>query len=134
MLIGRRRIAVGAVLALVVLGLLAIGRSRNLDGTFTVVDPDGYREVATGCRGVGADADIAPGTDIVLRDDAGRVVARSSLGDGTEDAAGCTFPFTLYAVPRSEAYELQVGSRGSLTYSRDELDRLDWTVALSSGL
>jgi hypothetical protein len=133
-LTGRRRIVVGAVLALVVLGLLAIGRSRNLDGTFTIVDPDGYREVATGCRGIGGDADITPGTGIVLRDDTGRVVARSTLGDGSEDAAGCTFPFTLYAVPHSEAYELQVGSRGSLTYAREELDRLDWTVELSSGL
>lgn len=124
----------GAVVALAVIGPFALGRSQNLHGTFTVVDPDGFRDATSGCTGVGEDADIAAGTDIVLRDHTGRIVARSTLGDGTEDANGCTFPFTLYAVPRAEAYEVQVGTRGSLGYAHEELEQAGWTVELSSGL
>jgi hypothetical protein len=81
---------------------------------------------------------LLPGADVVLRDEAGNIIATTRLGDGTvvpgvqfPDRLRCEFSFTLTDVPDSPFYTIQVAQRGEVPYSREELEAAGWEVALT---
>ena len=45
----------------------------------------------------------------------------------------CEFEFTVDGVPERPFYAVEIGKRGSLVYSREELDRQGWHLALTIG-
>lgn len=95
------------------------------------------------CTGYDGFDDIHGGTDIVVRDGAGAILAAGALGPGEyveSDAVNadtlifhCLFPFTLEGIPTSDFYVISIGRRGDLTYTHEELVALSWEVELSIG-
>ena len=45
----------------------------------------------------------------------------------------CSFPFVVEGLPNAKFYSIEVGRRGSLTYTPTELKEKDWEVAFSLG-
>ena len=81
--------------------------------------------------------DIRAGTPVTVKDGSGAVVARATLGEGTLRVTvlsrqDCVYSFSL-ALPDRGAYLVEVGRRGAVTFSRQDLQRAGWTVALAIG-
>lgn len=100
---------------------LAVHGSLTLMGNNWVSETGAAGEVCTTLDGY---TDIAQGTEVDVSDSAGKVIALGHLDDGivTDDAANCSFPFTVSGVPtKSGIYGIQVGHRGTLHYSAADL-------------
>jgi hypothetical protein len=76
----------------------------------------------------GGHDDIVAGARVTVRDGKGTVLATTVLTGGTPSTTGCTFAFRTH-VPDADFYQVGVGHRGALTFSRDELDKKHWSVA-----
>lgn len=114
-------------------------------GTFTLNSGSTEVSLDTGyCSGTGGYDDIAPGLGVVVKDQSGTILATGALSflrfDGASDPdlpgigfGSCTFSFRIRSVPRATFYEVEVGHRGGLTYSYDELRQRSWHVELTLG-
>lgn len=98
------------------------------------------------CRGAGGYEDLGEGTQVVVRNESGEVIATGALGAGSlplsednsptttsYDWSPCTFPIEVTDVPDAEFYTVEVSHRGGLTYSAAELEGLDWQPQLTIG-
>jgi hypothetical protein len=76
--------------------------------------------------------DIDAGAQITVKDNAGKIIAISSLGEGKVVKARsdnrCEFPIKIENVPPSDFYSIEVGHRGSLTFSAQAMEKKGWTV------
>lgn len=94
-------------------------------------------DVPTNCRGTGGYGDIASGTSVTVRDQAGTIIATGQLYSGTYNskplAKACTFAFLVPAIPDAPFYTVEVSHRGPLTYSRADLESREWKVDLTLG-
>lgn len=79
--------------------------------------------------------DIGPGADVVVRDEGGDIIATGKLDEGTwaEDQPLCVLPLAAEDVPVAKFYSVEVGQRGEMRYSHDEMEQADFTVELSIG-
>lgn len=81
--------------------------------------------------------DIQVGAQVLVRDASDKIIGTGSLGNGGGvphgDSAWCAFPFTVDRLPEADFYSIEVTHRKPLTYSRDELEALNWTVDLKLG-
>ncbi|MGY1746753.1 hypothetical protein [Blastococcus sp. SYSU D00695] len=152
---GARRfgLVVGLVAVLVVGG--AIGLFSALMGP-TVIDgsatapPVEYRELtieldlydtssynySTCAGGDGGYSDINPGMPFTVRDQTGEVVASTflpSTGRAHAGGHGCTWSMTVDVPAHIRHVVITGGSRGEITYSRDDLAANDWVAPLSIG-
>lgn len=120
--------------ALVVVAAIALTRaSHTVEGSFTLIDSDGFDNFGGGCEGSGGYSDIGAGTDVTVRDEDGALLATTSLGMGEEDEPLCTFEFTLEDVPEAKFYAFEVADRGELSYSYEEMEDNDWTFGATLG-
>lgn len=93
----------------------------------------------TSCEGLGGYSDIRAGAQLVVKDEAGKVIGSGTLDQGHLDidllgaGAVCGFPFTITGLPKAEQYELGMGNRGSITYSFADLESAKWDVKLTLG-
>ncbi len=110
---------------------------------------DAWDGIWTGCVGLGGYEDFGPGMAVVIRDADGTIIATgatrslgSDLLDGDPFLAAalqgfvedvCRVVFEIPGVPDSTFYTIEVGRRGNLTFSRDELATAGWTVEMSLG-
>jgi hypothetical protein len=80
--------------------------------------------------------DIHEGAPVDVRDDRGTTLAGAVLGKGAPDSThrGCVYGFSVARVPAAAAYSVQVGARIGPTYTRTEVARANWRVALNLGL
>jgi hypothetical protein len=98
------------------------------------------------CTGGGGFSDISSGASIVVKDGADVTIATGWLEPGirpkvtaAERRAGadiptiCSFAFVVDGVPTVDFYSIEVSHRGALTFTYDELEALDWTVAFKLG-
>jgi hypothetical protein len=132
------RVALGivAVVVLAIVLMTAGGSSTHtVQGTFGLYSSDflSMRDGAS-CSGSGGYSDIRQGLQVRATDDTGRLIASSNLGTGTVDGMVCEFSFHLDDIPRSSYYSFEVGRRGELTFSHEEMVADGWTVAFSLGL
>lgn len=78
--------------------------------------------------------DIVPGAQILVKNGSGTILATSVLGEGvvTEGRTYhfCEFPFSVQNVPASDFYVIEMGSRGGMTYSVQDLEQQNWQVSL----
>ena len=82
----------------------------------------------------GGYSDIHPGTSVTVRDEAGKILATTTLGAGHyESAEGCVYGFEVADLPDAKFYQVEVSHRGEITYSEDELNASGWNVALELG-
>ena len=86
------------------------------------------------CVGSGGYGDLQGGVRVVVKDGQGKVIATGALWDGRlERRNTCVFPFQVIPVPNAEFYEIEVGRRGSQTFSHSELESNDWSVRFHLG-
>ena len=76
----------------------------------------------------GGFSDIVAGTQVIVQDGSGAVLATTALTGGRVNMRGCTFDFRI-EVPAADFYQVLVSHRGALTYSRDDLARSGWHVS-----
>lgn len=88
---------------------------------------------ASNCYGTGGYSDISEGLSVTVRDESGMILATSRLDAGRRTGNRCTFAFMVSGVPQAEFYSVEVGRRGALTYSHDEMTANDWQVTASLG-
>jgi hypothetical protein len=136
-------LAAGAAAALVLIAglvMLLSGGSRDMEVSFSLYDFFG-RSSCDG--GFGGYSDIGPGTDVVVRGEGGQVIGTAQLGDGRstsmeeavgERVGGCIWSTTVSGVPTGEDfYSVEVGDRGTQTYSEEQLNDAKWSLSLSLG-
>jgi hypothetical protein len=148
-----RRLSRVLVLAVVVLAALVAGCSRKepatapavpqvhrLDGNYTVHGIFRHRNYGAPCKAADAGYDdIHAGTPVVVRDSSGGVIGSARLGDGVlrrQPLRGrdddCLFQFSL-TVPDRADYRIEVSTRGSVAFSRADLERAHWMANLTIG-
>ncbi len=93
----------------------------TVEGVFALASD----RVTPSCRGEGGYSDITPGTEVLLTSGTGDILDVTRLGDAAEPeylgSSGCVYTFEL-SVPRGhEYYTVEVGSRGSFTYTFEEI-------------
>lgn len=120
------------LLGLVVLLAACGAGGRALTGEFTLL-ADEFGGSSSSCSGTGGYGDISQGTDVVVRDEGSEIIGTSSLGPGDRSGGSCTFSFEVEELPPADFYSIEVGDRGELTYSREDLDEMEWSVFLSLG-
>lgn len=115
------------------------GQARNLSGIFTL---SGYSSSSHPqgdggfCFGKGGYDDIQTGLRVVVTNGDGKTLATGSLGESKYNASeyDCAFPIVITTpLPKADFYSVEVGSRGKLTYSYDEMAQRGWTVAFTLG-
>jgi hypothetical protein len=107
-------------------------KGRSVTGTFVLTDGDSLN-FGGNCAGTGGYSDISSDTQVVIKDGAGKVLGVSSLGTGTASGKDCTFNWIIDELPKADFYIVEAGRRGSLTFSRSELEARGWHVASSLG-
>ena len=106
-------------------------QSYDIDGEFTLfASTEGP---ATNCYGTGGFSDISQGLSVTVRNESGTILATDRLGPGRRVGNRCAFTFTVTGIAKSDFYSIEVGRRGDLTYSHDEMVRNEWRVAASLG-
>ena len=114
--------------------------TRTLTGSLTLTK--GTWEVGERCVGDDGYSDIRQGAQVVIRGPDGTIVATGRLRNGeaiSVSIAGlslapdCEFPFSVASVPDEDFYSIEVSHRGEITYSRDDLEALNWELDLSLG-
>lgn len=130
---------------------------QTLSGTIVFVKaPFSYE--GEPCNAPEGYEDIKTGSQIVIKDASGKIVATGLLGQGkttpkplTDDQRKkmqdpqvaqhlngrvpslCNFPFTVENIPYSDFYTLELDNdrRGQLTFKADELEQKGWDVTLT---
>lgn len=92
--------------------------------------------------GSGGYSDITSSTDVTVYDGSGKVIATAALGDdctqpttdvGSTDFSDATWTTKVTNVPDEKFYQVEVGHRGKLTFSKADLASNGWTVSASLG-
>jgi hypothetical protein len=139
----------GAVVASVIV-LLSVGAcsggggDRGIDGTFTFNSRFEGRQCDGRDEVDGRLDDLRDGTRVVVRDSEDKSVAvgrlergtatnRNGLGGREPVYSTCRMQFTVSDVPDSDVYTIEIGNRGGLTFSKDELAEKEWRVTIFAG-
>ena len=70
----------------------------------------------------------------MVKDGQGSIIATDELGSGRlVRANACEFRFEVYPVPDADFYEVEVGRRGGVVYSRVDLETDDWIITFQLG-
>ena len=132
-------IGLGAALVVVLLAFAGASGSstQTLTGEFRLYDEDlAFLDDGDYCSGDGGYGDIGPSTQVKLRDGKGESLATGNLGAGEWDSSNdsCVFMWELSDVPEEDFYRLEIGRRGELEYTLDEMRSNDWNIETSIGL
>jgi len=134
MCITQEYFVVKALTVVVLLSSLVSGcgtKTDTITGTFTLID-SGITRNYMGCIGTGGYRDIQAGLKVVVKSGSGRILGVSELKpdnySGTSRSVVCEFPFEVTDLPSSKFYSIEVGRRGSLEFSKKELEERDWKV------
>jgi len=85
-----------------------------------------------GCVTTGGYEDIKVGAQITVRDQTGTILGIGELEPIYTDMFKCEFAFTI-DVPDATFYTIEMGRRGELTYSKQDLEQADWHVDSTIG-
>lgn len=124
----------GLVFAIALLGLAS---TQTLSGSLKVTDTDKNNSsvfVYDGfCITLRGYSDIGGGTDVIVKDGAGKVIALTQLLRGTPVGLySCRFDFEI-KLPNSEFYSFSIGDRDQITYSKADLLDRSWRLDLTLG-
>jgi len=133
--------------------------SRTIQGKFELFSAGDVRGSATDCEGTGGYSDVDEGMPVTVRDQRGNIVGSSAtrhaesldelarrLGDSDKPAdvsrahelitqsrgIACVLLFDV-EVGNADFYEIEVGRRGKISYSKKELEQRKWRVTLTLG-
>jgi hypothetical protein len=88
-----------------------------------------------GCTGVGGFSDIQAGMPVIVQDEKNTILSTGTTETGyhprERELSGriCIFKFTVKNIPVAKFYSIEVGRRGKLTYSFDEMVKKKWDVS-----
>ena len=91
------------------------------------------------CSGRGGYSDMGTGTQVVVKDGNGSVIATGHPTGGTAtitdtgEEGTCIFSWNVEGVPDSDFYSVEVSHRGAITYSKADMESNNWTLALALG-
>ena len=144
--VSRRGIITVTVLAVLVVGVAVAGwalvgrateSTHTITGDMTLVDLDEFLYLDDGdsCSGSGGYGDIDAGTTVNVKDQSGTLIGSGSLGPGkaTSKLSACVFPFEIEGVKDAKFFQVEVSRRGGLSYSKADMEGMDWTVHASLG-
>jgi hypothetical protein len=116
---------------------IEIAKGATITGSFELVDKDISRGGPGECQGTGGFSDINQNMQVVVLDGKRNTIATGNLEadnySGEYSNVACAFPFRIENVPISDFYEIEVGRRGSLKYSLDEMRSKKWNLMFSLG-
>jgi hypothetical protein len=113
--------------------LLACGGGHDLTGKLALTDPSAKWGVGNACEGTGGYADIKVGAEVTIKDEAGKILATSTLSKSeAATTQECDFTFTAN-VEDAKFYQVEVSHRGAVTYSRDDVARQGWRIGMEIG-
>lgn len=101
--------------------------TATITGSFTINDdnPNSYSPAievdGSSCTGAGGYSDVDEGTPVKVRNDKGELLTETVLEEGRGGRFMCTFSMTFEVTEGEERYVVEVGKRGELSYSFDEL-------------
>jgi hypothetical protein len=75
------------------------------------------------CHGTHGYSDIGSGTQVIVRNGKGDILASTPLGEGQGDEVNCKFSFSFPITEGQDRYVLSVGHRGEFSYSFEQLRR-----------
>jgi len=81
-----------------------------------------------GCVGLGADADLRAGRQVIVRDERGTIIGVTTLEASTRQDA-CAWSFTL-EVPASAFYEVAIPMKTAMVFTHEEIARNDGEIEL----
>lgn len=135
--------------------MLPVNTNEIITGTL-VINEVIYGVEGQPCAGENGYNDIHGGTQIVVKDNTGTIIATGALEQGkgvkpdmnaellklheqigTESGRGtpleCKFAVTIENVPKSNFYMIEIGRRRAMTYKAEELQQNNWKLELSLG-
>lgn len=113
-----------------------ISESYSIKGNLSLITSSGLGS-GSECKGYKGYSDIYGGQQILIKDGKGEVIAVGSLGTGVRDSqypnVACNLSIVVNNIPDSDFYQIVLGSgkRGSLIYSKQELQQKKWSVNVS---
>ena len=110
----------------------------SIRGDLTLIDSDIARGNGFSCYGTGGYSDISGNMQVTVRDGNGNILAVGHTEPGKRPVGKysevtCIFSFKIDKVPRSDFYSIQIGRRGELNYSFEEMQKLNWVVHFHLG-
>jgi hypothetical protein len=116
---------------------LNVAKGATITGTFTLIDADIQRGGGGICVGTGGYSDIAPGLQVTVKDGSGNILGLGKLGPdqhkGQYSEVACEYGFKVENIPRADFYDIEVGRRGSLKYSFEEIRKKGWVLTFTLG-
>ena len=102
--------------------------TANASGTFVLIDTskEYVSSIASDegkCHGVHGYSDIGSGTQVIVKNGKGEILASASLGEGHGDDVNCRFAFSFPITEGQDRYVVSVGHRGEFSYSFEQLQR-----------
>lgn len=77
----------------------------------------------------GGFSDIQNGTQVTVTDASGTLLGTGTLKHGHADLNGIEWDFTIRQVPDTKWYQIEVGRRGAVDYTRAKIAKQNWNVA-----
>lgn len=112
--------------------IVAEAPTITITGSFSLTD--GFHDVGQSCSGSGGYSDFGQGMNVTIRDGDGNVVGSGATGPAEGQSPGwCVTEFEIEDVEIVDFYEIEVGQRGSLSYSYEDLESNDFNVDLTLG-
>lgn len=97
----------------------------TVHGLFTIYNSNYYYpsigKSGDRCYGANGYSDIDEGTRVVVKNQAGKILTETTLGTGTGSYSKCKFPFDFTVLEGETKYQVEVGRRGTVSYSESEL-------------
>ena len=131
----KRLIVVGVIVlaTLTFKGIPFLGFNHNIKGSLTLKD-DFFGGVGQFCNGKGGYGDIKSGRQVLVKDHKGETIATGELGIGKIISDNhCQFSIEVNGIRKAEFYTIQIGRRGDLTYSYQEMEDKNWELNVSLG-
>jgi hypothetical protein len=102
--------------------------TAKASGTFVLIDTS--KEYLSSiesddgkCHGVHGYSDIGSGTQVMVKNGKGEILASASLGEGHGDDVNCKFAFSFPITEGQDRYVVSVGHRGEFSYTFEQLQR-----------
>ena len=102
--------------------------TATASGTFVLSDASktyvsSIESDGTTCHGVRGYSDVGSGTQVMVKNGKGEILASTSLGEGHGDDVNCKFSFSFPITEGQDRYVVSVGHRGEFSYSFEQLRR-----------
>ncbi|OBA97252.1 hypothetical protein A5662_17035 [Mycobacteriaceae bacterium 1482268.1] len=102
--------------------------TAEASATFVLIDEtkeyvSSIESDGTNCHGVYGYSDIGSGTQVMVKNGKGEILASTSLGEGHGDDINCRFTFRFPITEGQDRYVVSVGHRGEFSFSFEQLRR-----------